>query len=105
MAMLLTHAKNDYLQSVRRKETNTDTARQQLLEVPKSDTHATIALNGRLVEFSRKGDGWIEEGVKVNKLLSLSGCAVITSETRVPEDAVSVYGGAHGNTYVYSHYE
>ncbi|MCL4365373.1 MAG: hypothetical protein M1569_03265 [Candidatus Marsarchaeota archaeon] len=107
MSILIMHKGRYDLTSARRAFTDIGVMRSQLLKVAASEDHAVIAHNGVMRGFyrSKKGYGWIEDGVSVRESLVLCTCAVITAGTKVPEDATSVYGGTYGNTYTYSVYE
>lgn len=107
MPISMVHKGKYDLTSAIRTFTDVNVIRSQLLKIEASEDHAVIMHNGVMRGFSRskEGYGWIEDGVSVTMSLALYNCAVITVGTKVPEDAVSVYGGPYGNTYVYSVYE
>ncbi len=107
MVMLEAREHSHPLASVIRKGTEFNYIRSQLMKVDAAESHAVVAHNGTTKGYtrSRDGNGWIEDGVYVRESIAFHNCAVVSSGTKIPEDAIAVYGGVHGNTYVYSNYD
>jgi hypothetical protein len=97
----------DQLYSLRRGETAYSFIAEQLRSIALSQKEHSVFYNGELRSFSRhaNGAGWVEDGASVRPDVVVCSDAIVFRNSLIPEDAVIIHGGRHGNSFGFVSYE